>query len=90
MQSVGNANFRTTYSVVVSAVILYFMYTLKRLLRYRLRYNMVSDVHQPPKKDLTASGRKQGSPMLNWLTLRTVNLQILSNHNSPEAPFQIK
>jgi|JI6StandDraft_1071083.scaffolds.fasta_scaffold06418_13 hypothetical protein len=28
--------------------------------------------------------------MLNWLTLRTVNIQILSNHNSKLAPYEIK
>lgn len=28
--------------------------------------------------------------MMNWLTLRTVNIQILSNHNSKTAPYEIR
>jgi hypothetical protein len=43
MESSGNANFRTTYTIVVSATILYLIYTLKKQLKYRLRHNMVKD-----------------------------------------------
>ena len=43
MESSENANFRTTYTIVVSVIILYYMYTLKRQLKYRLRYDMVRE-----------------------------------------------
>jgi hypothetical protein len=83
MESQGNANFRTTYSILVSAITLYFMYTFKKLLKYRLRYTMVKEVKEVSKSsrnsrsDLpvdSAYDYKQRSPMLNWLTLRTINV----------------
>lgn len=45
MEPSENANFRTTYSIVISITILYFMYTLKRQLKYRLRYDMVREAN---------------------------------------------
>lgn len=91
MESSENANFRTTYTIVVSAIVLFYMYSLKKQLKYRLRYDMLREKKESGgQPDHTDRDWRERSAMINWLTLRTVNVQILSHHNSKNAPYEIR
>ena len=77
IESEGNAVFRTIHATVTSFIVVYSLYSLRKLYSQTLRYQMMKN-------------KNDDELVLEWLKLRTLYLQILFKDTNTDTISEIR